>query len=228
LSSALFAYPTKAEVGKIVHKNKIYANAKLSVAAKKKFVDQVEKIVWQYKLSPESINLPAKKSVPEIEIFSITVRTQDLRDDILRIIDNAIPLPIFYEIVFDGRIKTKAALKRPSEADSNKWVTGAYFESDWQSADTERMPLPIALDLDSLYELMLRQLMPVPKIDGEDIHDQVERLTAMRRLESEIHKLESRMRKERQFNRRVELNGVLRTLKDELNDLTNYADKIPL
>ena len=35
----------------------------------------------------------------------------------------------------------------------------AYFETPWQDAAAPRLPLPVALDLGSLYEQMLRQHM---------------------------------------------------------------------
>ncbi len=214
----LFAYPQKAFFGRVLPKNKIYANARISTALKRKFIDQIEKIVWEYKLSPETINLPGKKTAPEIEIFTITLRQSEIREDVLRCIDNAIPFPIIYEFVFEKQIKTKAAFKRPSEGDSNKWVTEIYFESDWQRVDAERDILPIALDLEVLYEKILRSLMPNSKV-GEDLREQVQRLTEMRALQNEAEKLESKIRKEKQFNRKVELNAELRKLKNELAEL---------
>ena len=205
--------------GRNVPKAKIFANTRVSSALKKKF-RAIDKIVWQYKLSPETVNLPSRKSVPEIEIFTITLREPEVHADVLKSIDNAIPFPTVYELVFDDRLKAKAAFKRPSEADSSKWVTDIYFESDWQKADAKRQPLPVALDLAVLYEQILRSLIPVSNIAGEGIRDQVQRLTEIRSLENQAAKLESRMRKEKQFNRKVELNAALRTLRNEIDTLS--------
>ena len=60
-----------------------------------------------------------------------------------------------------------AAYKRPSEADSAKWVVGDYFATDWQPADSERSPLPVSLDLAGLYEQLLRRLMPLTEAPSE-------------------------------------------------------------
>ncbi len=220
MSSGLFAYPKQAEFGRIVPKNRIYANTRVSTALKKKFL-AVERIVWQYKLSPETVNLPARKHVPEIEVFTIALRKSELHPDVLKSIDNAIPFPTIFELVFDGRVKTRAAFKRPSEADSGKWVTDLYFDSEWQPIDAQREALPVALDLGAMYEQILRRLMPVSRIDGEGIREQVERLTEIRHLENQAAKLDGRMRKEKQFNRKVELNAELRKLNIELETLKN-------
>ena len=172
------------------------------------FVAQINQIVWQYKLAPETINLPSRPGVPEIEIFSLELKTPDVSEDVLRCIDKAIPLPIFYNLSFEGRIKTVAAYKRPSDADASRWVVDAYFASPWLAADGERSALPVAVDMAGLYEQMLRRLMPFPARSGESLKDHVERLTQLRGKQNEYTKLEAHLLKEKQFNRKVELNTV--------------------
>jgi hypothetical protein len=219
MSHTLFHYPKQAAFERTLPKNKIYEHSKPSNAVKELFIKQVEKIVWQYKLAPETINLPAKPSVPEIQIFSIALKTPELSEDVLRCIDQAIPFPIVYQLMFEDRIKAKAAYKRPSDADANKWVVDGYFETDWLPNDTERAELPVALDLAGLYEQMLRRLLPMPPRAGEPLKAQVERLGLLRSKQNECRKMEVRLQKEQQFNRKVELNAQLRQLKLELSKL---------
>ena len=219
MSQVLFHYPKQAAFERVLPKNKIYEHSKPSNAVKELFVKQVDKIVWQYKLAPETINLPAKPNVPEIQIFTIALKTPELSEDVLRCIDQAIPLPIFYQITFDNRIKIKAAYKRPSDADGGKWVTECYFETDWLSSDTVCSELPVALDLAGLYEYLLRPLMPLPPREGETLKAQVERLELLRSKQNECRKLEVRLNKEAQFNRKVELNAQIRTLKKQIEIL---------
>lgn len=211
----LYAYPPKAYFGRTLPKNKLYANAKITAALKQKFIDQIDKIVWEYKLSPETVNLPGKTNAPEIQVFTISLREAEIREDVLRCIDNAIPFPIIYELIYEQRIKIKAAYKRPSDADSGKWVTETYFETDWQSAQAEREALPVALDLEVLYEKMLRALMPAIT-GGETLRAQVAQLAEIQSRRNELEKLESRIKKEKQFNRKMELNAELRKLKNEI------------
>lgn len=220
MSVGLFAYPKQAAFGRNLPKSKIYEHTQLTKTMRNKFVSQIEKIVWQYKLAPETINLPSKKSAPEIEVFTITLKTRDVRIEILQAIDNAIPFPIIYELIFDGRIKVAAAFKRPSEADSLKWVTDIYFESDWQKIDAKRKPLPVALDVAGLYEQILRELMPVHPRANESITEQVQRVGMIRGKRTEAAKLEARLKKEKQFNRKVEINAQLRSLRKAIDVLS--------
>jgi len=216
----LFEYPERAYFGRVLPKSKIYQHARVSARLRRKFIDQIERITWAYKLAEETVNLRPVDTVPEIEVFVVELKGDEISQDVIRCIDNAIPFPVIYEIQKGDKVKVMAAYKRPSDADSNKWVTDVYFESEWQSSSIERETLPIALDLGVLYEEILRRLMPVSRVDAEPIKDQVQRLTEIRRLESQAAKLESRMHREKQFNRKVELNAELRKLKTQVRELT--------
>lgn len=219
MSSILFAYPEQAAFNRVLPKSKIYANAKPSRKIREKFVEQVEQIVWKYKLAPETVNLPSRRSVPEIQVFGITLRTDEISESILRTIDKSIPFPIFYELSHGDKTKSAAAYKRPSDADSAKWVVDAYFEMDWMDADRPRQALPLALDLAGLYEQMLRRHIDLPARKGESLKRQVERHVAINRKQAECRRLETRLRQEKQFNRKVELNHELRALTSELDSL---------
>lgn len=221
LNSPLFAYPRQAAFNRVLPKSKIYEHGKPSRAVRDGFVAQINQIVWQYKLAPETINLPSRPGVPEIEIFSLELKTADVSEDVLRCIDKAIPLPIFYNLSFEGRIKTVAAYKRPSDADSSRWVVDAYFAGPWLPADDERSALPVALDMAGLYEQMLRRLMPTPARSGETLKNHVERLSQLQSKQNEYTKLEARLLKEKQFNRKVEINTQLRTLKTDIETLAH-------
>jgi hypothetical protein len=220
MSQALFDYPKQAQFGRVLPKNKIYEHASPSPALKALFVQQVDQIVWQYKLAPETINLPAKTAVPEIQIFDVSLKTPELDHDVLRCIDKAIPFPIIFQLYHDNRIQTIATYKRPSDADSSKWVIDSYFCNAWQPIDTLRQPLPVALDLQGLYEQLLRRLLPLPPRDQETLKSQVERLAQWHGKHHEYQKLQTRLNKEKQFNRKVEINAQLRRLKNELEQLS--------
>lgn len=75
---AFINYPKQAVFGRTLPKNKIYEHSGANARLKDLFVEQVEQIVWQYKLAPETINLPARLGVPELQIFSIQLKTSEL------------------------------------------------------------------------------------------------------------------------------------------------------
>jgi len=222
--SVLFDYPKKAAFGRVLPKTKIYERGSPGTKVKELFVRQVEQIVWKYKLAPETINVPASKFVPEIQIFNITLENGELKEDVLRCIDKAIPFPILYEIYYNGDCRTVATYKRPSEADSAKWVVSSYFESNWLPEDTPRKPLPVTLNLGGLYEELLLPLIPYRVQKKESLQVQVERAELIRARQQDLAKIEARLNKEKQFNRKVEINAELRTMKQQLEALTGVVE----
>ena len=219
-TQALFAWPSQAAVGRPVAKSKIYAHAKPTAALRALFVEQVDSITWAYKLSPETINLPAKPAVPEIEVFEVALKLPDVNHSVLRCIDKAMPRPILFNLLFDGHTQPIAAYKRPSNAAGDQWVLGDYHAAPWQKDGEARPALPLALDLQGLYEQLLRQHLAIPARHGEPLRDQLDRLAALAAKQAAAAKLEARLNTEKQFNRKVEINAQLRTIRTELEALT--------
>jgi len=221
--SALFSYPKQAEFGRTLPKNKIYEHSGANTRLKDLFVQQVDQIVWRYKLAPETINLAAKPGVPEIQVFAIQLKTPELQHDVLRCIDGAVQFPIIFELTqgqgAEARTQVVAAYKRPSEADAANWVCSEYFASSWLPATAERAPLPLALDLGGLYEQMLQRLVPLAARTHEHLRDLIVRTEAVMAKAREVAKTEASLAKEKQFNRKVEINATLRLLKAELEQL---------
>lgn len=218
--SALIAFPKQAAFGRVLPKNKIYEHSGANTRIKDLFVKQVEQIVWQYKLAPETLHLPARPGVPEIQIFSIQLKTQELDGDVLRCIDGAIPFPIVFELTFDGRTQVTAAYKRPNESDASRWVLSDYFATDWLPGDCERTAMPVALHLGGLYEQLLHRLIPLSPRPQETLAALVARVEQAQAKQRELDKTTARMAKEKQFNRKVEINATVRQLKSELESLS--------
>jgi hypothetical protein len=220
-ASPFVAYPRHAEFGRVVPKNKIYEHGQVNTRLKELFVGQVEQIVWQYKLAPETINLPAKPGVPEIQVFRIVLKTADLSVDVLKAIDAAVQFPIIFELDHGGKTQIMAAYKRPSEAAANHWVISDYFASSWLPTDTRRSPLPTALDLGGLYEALLQRLLPLAPRAHESLPGLVERVANVRSKQREIEQVRAKLAREKQFKRKVEINATLRTLNQQLEELSH-------
>ncbi|MBW5416222.1 MULTISPECIES: DUF4391 domain-containing protein [Pseudomonas] len=218
---AFINYPKQASFGRVLPKNKVYEHSGASTRLKNLFVEQVEQIVWQYKLAPETINLPARAAVPEVQVFRIVLKTQDLSVDVLKCIDGVVQFPVIFELEYEGKTKIIAAHKRPNEADASKWVFSNYFSTLWMPSDSERDHMPVALDMAGLYEALLQRLIPLAPRAEERFTALVERLENVKAKQREIEKVRAKLAKEKQFNRKVEINGTLRQLNNELEELSH-------
>lgn len=109
--------------------------------------------------------------------------------------------------------------KRQSEADSSKWVISEYFFSEKFPVLANRFQLPVVLELAQLYKAFLLKMMPVTQRDIETLATTVARAERLQMLEREATKLEKKVHREKQFNRRVEANAQLAELKRKLEEL---------
>ncbi len=87
------------------------------------------------------------------------------------------------------------------------------------SDSLEKAELPVVLNMAALYHFFLKAIIPLPFRQGEKLDDLVSRVDLLRVKERESEKVESRIKKEKQFNRRVELNRTLNALKQEIEGL---------
>lgn len=260
--SSLFDYPERARFGRVVPKNRFMVAGKATRRLREMLTDQVAQIVWQYKLAPETINLSATSDVVEVQVFQIMLKGSGLDQEVLRVIDHAIPFPLIFELVQGDYVKQVAAYKRPAqnskgEVDRSRWIIGNHFESAWLPHDTPRQPLPVALDMAGLYEKLLiplvqEQLVSVvadakndtPFVRGNVeatstetiIKEQPERLTLEQSIElveaieaqqMQIERIQSRLSREKQFNKRVAINSELHDAKRELQRLTQLKAVAP-
>ncbi|MBZ9566774.1 DUF4391 domain-containing protein [Modicisalibacter tunisiensis] len=215
----LYQYPAKTMLGRVVAKQRILAHVRATATLRERLRDDVAQITWHAKLAHSTLNLPGTDDVPELQVFVITLKGDDLHRDVLRAIDRAIPFPILFELHGTRGIRVTAAYKRPSQADPSKWVLDDHYaSSDWLPAETPRQPLPTAIDLKQLYQQLLRSLLPAPALQGEALPDQLERLRALEALKKDADKLEKRLRNTKQFNRKVEINAELRSIRQRLAD----------
>lgn len=217
MNAVLFDFPKKAYFGKTIPKTKFYEHGNVSSKLKDLLINQVERITWLYKLAPETINVPATKDVPEIQVFEIVLKGDDLSEEVLLCIDKAVQFPIIFEIKSDSGVKTVCALKTRSIGDS--WKISYYMHSSVCQDDVVRIALDIGLNLNSVYEQIIRTVSEVNMQQGESLEDYVARGAAIKSKTLLINGLKRKVSSEKQFNKKVELNSKLRIMVEELNQL---------
>lgn len=218
--AVLYHWPASAAFGRNVPKAKFYEHGDVRASVRAKFIDDVQRITWSYKLSDDTLRLRGSDTVPEIQVFTIEAKGEDVPNAVLTAIDKAVHFPIIFEIVSAGRIRIVGAQKTLSGTTPR---IATYFSTDWQPADAPRQPLPPALDLPTLHEAILVSLLPIPARAGETVSQAADRLDQVRKLQREIAALEKTLRTEPQFNRKVDLR---RRLKERQAAVTALIDII--
>lgn len=215
----MFQLPSSTLVNRKIPKNKFYEKLQANHHLKELFIEQVESIIWKHKLSKDTIRLEPKEDIEEIQIFEVHLKEQTYSLDLLRSIDKAIPYPILHVLIYDGQAKLAIAYKERNQTDDNRSVIRSYHETDWQPVESIELNIFQGLDLKAVYENIIRQLLPNKMKPEIELSAVLERQAHIDKLTRECQRLESKLRAEKQFNKKVELNMELQRKRKELNQL---------
>ena len=222
----MLGLPRSTEYGKRIPKQKFYDNLSISSDLKRVFVEQIATVYWSNKISADTLNVAAGEIVKEIEAFTIRLNQRSLDTRVLQQIDKQIPYYILFVLEYEDEVQARIGYKEPSLTGTNSFKVNSYYNTEWMpSAD---LTLKIAgLSMDAVYDGCVRQIagerlgFKTADIEGttESLKDAVERDLKRQRLVKEIAALESKIAKEKQFNKQVELNAELKRLRKELEVL---------
>lgn len=216
----MFGLPTQTEFNKRVPKQKFYDNSDVPASLRRVFAEQIKAVYWSNKLSPSTLRVAQGERVTEVEVFELRLNAPSLDETVLRQIDKAIPYHLLFVLTCGGRAQAWIGYKEAS-AGGNVFKVNRYYHTDW--AVEEELKLTVeGLNMDAVYESLVRQVAGEVLSDkgGESLQESVERDERRRQLEKQIAALESKLHKEKQLNRRMEINAEIKKLKLELK---NYA-----
>lgn len=216
----IYQYPARTLVDKLIPKSKFYSEGGANTRVERLFIEQIESIYWANKLSSATMNIESQEDLREVQIFSVNARVERLDIEIFRYIDKLIPSPIIFEVYFQDKVKVIAAYKRLNQADKSKVVIGDYFQTEW--LPIKRQDLPLFLRLSELYEFLISQLLP-NQTNTSSLADKMRLNQEIALLETRIKQFEQQLKREKQFNRKAELNINLLKLRDEYIQLTSSS-----
>ena len=211
--------PKSTEFNKRIPKQKFYEKLNVTPALKRSFIDQIKTVIWRNKIAESTINIAPGKTVTEIEIFEIQLNSSELDTDVLKLIDKEIPYHIVFILSFDGKYQAWTAYKEEAASGNSAFKVDTYYHTEW--LEEEKLPLKAdGLDIDRVYENFVRQIAgdALKNVNDESLKESVEREKRREQLKKQIAVLETKIRKEKQFNKQVEMNGQLKRLKKELEE----------
>ena len=213
--------PKSTEFNKKIPKQKFYENLEISPALKKIFIEQVDKILWSYKIASSTANLADGNLVKEIEVFEVSLKSPNLDGELLRHIDRAVPYHIVFILEYQGRYKACISYKEATISGNRAFKVNSYYYTDW--LDKQNLPLKLeGLNLDAAYENFVRQIAGETlqkMVSDESLKDSVARSEQKELLQRQILALESKIRKEKQLNKQMQINNELKKLKRNLEEL---------
>lgn len=216
----MLGLPKSTEFNRRIPKQKFYDNLSVTPAIKRIFIDQIKIIYWRNKIAASTMNLAGGQAVTEIEVFEIQLNQPSLDEAVLKLIDKEIPYHILFLLTYEDKVQAWIGYKEATASGAGTFKVNRYYHTEWMPLDKLQLPLT-GLNLDAVYENYVRQIAgDALNIDsGESLKESVDREKKQRELEKKIAALEAKIQKEKQLNRQMEMNEMLKGLKIELEGI---------
>lgn len=197
--------PKECIVDKFIPKKIFYEKVSLSSNLKQEFVDKIDKIYWKYKISEDTLNISKTENVEEIEIFELTLKEKVNCQNIIKVITKNIPYIILFEICYKDEVQY--AIKHNDDIYFTNWNEKINFNFN-------------GIDLNAVYENIIRSVTNISE-QSNNIDEELEKGKKLKEVQKEIERLENKMKAEKQFNKKVELNKNILELKKQKEELSN-------
>jgi hypothetical protein len=231
--------PDACRIEHRLHKKQFYELGRMNRGQQEQFASAVESITWTHTLKKSTINIASfvTHSVEYLEIAFIHVRLKE-KVSVKKVAEviHRIPYPVVLFLTYGDELCLSAALKRINQADISKLTVDEYLQSDWVNlknpSDTAAAffeSLKVSnLSFENFYRFY------------QDICDRIiafeaasygaafstvqtpqkkQNIDKIKSIENQIISLRAMLKKETQFNVKVELNIRMKKLNDEMEGL---------
>ncbi len=195
--------PKTCLVDRSIPKKTFYEKVNISNSIKEEFIDKLSKIYWKYKISEDTIHISKTEEVEEIEVFELELKEKYNSKNLISIITKNIPYPILFCIKYENEFQY--AIRYNDDIFFSEWNKELDFKFT-------------ALNISLIYENIIKSITNVDD-NVLELEIGIQKQKEIEKINSEIKKLESKIRSEKQFNIKVQYNEQLNRLKERLKNV---------
>jgi hypothetical protein len=227
--------PSSTFVGKVVPKEKFYSKCAVNTATKNLFVKYVEQIVWQNKLTAQTMAAEKGLLVNEIDVFEVKMKSFDCPRKLFEFIDQNLHHHNIFVLTYDDKAKLFVNFKE-KEKDETFLES---FETPWKPIAEPAFNLS-GSNMDEIYESIVRSACAANPFHviatcnefNQDssshviasgatqsrptLKDYILQTKQNQKIKAQIEKLEKKLANEKQFNRQVEIRAEIKRLEKEI------------
>lgn len=229
-----FYIPQNCKVNKTVFKKLFYENATLSNVDKDLFANSIEKINWAYCLKPGTINIQSyideTRDYSEIEIFLVQLAKDKGLNRLAEVIMKSIPYPMVLIFALENKFQIWSGHQRINLNDKSKNTIDEFVQTQWLTSEDKIFKnLDIRkLNQSNCFALYSDIVDAISKYNAKLITGKETKISGekARELISKINDIDQRiaalrvtLKKERQFNRRMEISIEIKKLAQTRDNL---------
>ena len=218
--------PSSTFVGKVVPKEKFYSKCAVNTATKNLFVKYVEQIVWQNKLTAQTMAAEKGLLVNEIDVFEAKMKSFDCPRKLFEFIDQNLHHHNVFVLTYDDKAKLFVNYKEKEKDETFL----EFFETPWKPSDEPVFNLSGG-NMDEIYESIVRSSSAVIAKSSsviasssvviasgtkQSLKEQILQSKQKAKIQAQIEKLEKKLANEKQFNRQVEIRAEIKRLEKEM------------
>ena len=218
-------FPASTIVDSLVPKTKFYHFMEVDPRMKSHFVNDVARIDWLYKLSPDTLNVTASEDMVEIEVFVATLKQPDCPTDLFTFIDTHMPRHLVFILQYEANSMLLINYKQWKDDTHTQFQITQMFASPWVATDSLQLIID-GQSLPRIYDNFVAQISGI----GEHRAGSMEEIVALKqhiaKAQKELEALEKRMRREPQMNIQMELHAQARAKRKELGELQQKMEEL--
>jgi hypothetical protein len=235
------ALPKETQLHKRLYKNQFDDHPHLSKLEKRLLIEEIDTIYWENTIKPSTIAIASflteEVDFSEVEVFIVNLKTQNKREAIHTVLQKAIPYPLFILFQHQEYCSFSLVQKRINQNDSDRVVIEGEYNTPWietnrLTSKEESFTQDLSIQnhpystFDKLFEYWKKAIVGYNlslKMDSErntlQTQNQELLLNEINILELSIKTLKTALKKEKQLNRKVELNVKIKKAENELKCL---------
>ena len=212
----MIVFPKSTLVGKPVPKTAFYRNLEVNAKIKQRFVEDVASVTWTAKIAPSTLNVADGKTVHEIAVFRMELKSKEVPTDVLTFIDRQMPRHTVFLLQYEEEFSLFVNYKEWHEATNAQFDVVKTFQTGWATAESLSLELD-ARDMDTIYSSIVKQIAGTAiNSEAKDIHSAVAQSKVHEALLQKIAALEAKVAKERQPKKKFELHQQLVELENKI------------
>lgn len=221
----LLKYPQSTIVDRIVHKTKFYEFMEVNPRMKAHFVNDVTSITWLYKLSTSSLHVADSDDMKEIEVFVASLKQPDCPTDLFTFIDTNMPHHIVFILLYEDSAMLLINYKEWTDGTHSKFRITQAFATPWMPVGALHLEVQ-GQSLPRIYDNFVAQVSGIGEHQAGTLSEIVKLRQTIAKAETDLQKLQKKMRKEPQYDMQVKINCQVKTKRQELAELKQKMEEL--
>ena len=244
----LFNLPASSLLAVRIYKKQLLENADLSATDRKYIQQDIDVLEWRYVLKTGTCAVPPfkddERDYSELHLIHVTLKSPDHVKRLGEVLQRAIQYPLILVFAHQQQLCIQMADKRINRADNTRLTVETFYTSDWlpmQEPDAITTAFLQAFSFTACDQTNLLTLwqsltdaltgletarysghyVAKPTLDREQRRQRLEQLHA---LEQQLASIRAALKRETQFNRKLELNMQAKQCQQQLQALTAQLD----